>query len=657
MPVSSLEIRNRESYAGGKNFGETGAYEKIDGLATFAVDPANAANKLIVDLGLAPRDSDGKVRFRSDFSLLVPQSKGRGNGRLLSVLVNRGRKLTGRLNRAPAQELDDPGDGFLFQRGWSVLSLGWQWDVLRDGALLGFDPPPVLENGLPVSGQNIVEIRPNYAERTFVLANRVHQPYPAARLDDPDAALIVRDYEDGEDTLIPRDRWRFARETANGSVLPSREHIYMNSGFEPGKCYYLTYQAEGAKVVGTGLLAFRDFAPYLREASNVSPGFERVYGFGISQTGRMLRHYLYLGLNLDETRQPAYDGLLVHVAGGRRGEFNHRFAQPSVQPTAGFGHLFPFADDEAIDPFSERKDGLLQRQRQLGGMPKVFYTNTSAEYWRGDGALAHTDPTGETDLDDAPESRTYHFAGTQHVAGALPQIDRNATEGSRGRYGFNLIDYTPLLRSALVNLDLWAGQGVEPPASTHPRLADGTLVTPQQTLAAMRRLPGLETPDPDRLWRLRELDLGPEAANGVGQYPVKEGRAYPVLVPAVDQDGNEVGGIRLPDVSVPVATHAGWNLRHPETGSPQQIISMMGFTNFFPATLAEGRDAADPRRSIAERYPTKDAFLDQVREAAQRLAAERFIVAQDVEILVGDASLRYDAAVKQPDPARAAGGD
>ena len=653
MPVVDLEIRSREPYAAGQEFGETGAYEKIDGLATFAVDPANEANRLIVDLDLAPKDSDANVRFRSDFSLLIPQAKDRGNGRLLSVLVNRGRKLTGRLNRAPAQPLDAPGDGFLFRRGWSVLSLGWQWDVLRDSTLLGFDPPPVLENGLPVSGPNIVEIRPNYRESTFVLANRVHQPYPAARLDDPEAALIVRDYEDGEATSIPRDQWRFARETADGTILPSREHVYMESGFEPGKCYYLTYQAEAAKVVGTSLLAFRDIATFLRNPSDVSPGFERVFGFGISQTGRMLRHFLHLGLNLDQTRQQAYDGLLVHVAGGRRGEFNHRFAQPSVQPTAGFGHLFPFADDEAIDPFSEKKDGLLKRQREIGGMPKVFYTNTSAEYWRGDGALAHTDASGESDLEDPPETRTYHFAGTQHVAGALPQVDRNLTEGSRGRYGFNLIDYTPLLRSALVNLDLWVSDGVEPPASKHPRLADGTLVSPQETLEIMRRLPGLETPDPDRLWRLREVDLGPGANLGIGRYPVKEGRAYPVLIPAVNDDGNELGGIRLPDLSVPVATHAGWNLRHPETGAPEQIISMMGFTNFFPATSEQRERTSDPRQSIAERYPTKAAFLDRVREKALRLAAERYIADEDVEVLVGDSSARYDAAVKAPEPAPA----
>ena len=651
MPVIGLEIRNREPYAAGQEFGETGAYERIEGQATFAVDPENAANRSIVDLNLAPRDADGRVRFRSDFSLLVPQSRDRGNGRLFSVLVNRGRRLTGRLNRAPGWAVDDPGDGFLFHRGWSVVSLGWQWDILRDGTLLGFDAPPVLENGLPVRGASIVEIRPNNNERTFVLANRLHQAYPAVSLDDPQARLLVRDFEDGDESLIPRDQWRFAREAADGTVLPSREHIYMKSGFEPGKCYYVVYQAEDAKVVGTGMLAFRDIAPFLREPSDVSPGFEQVYGFGISQTGRMLRHYLYLGLNLDERQTPAYDGLLVHVAGGRLGEFNHRFAQPSVQPTAGFGHRFPFSDDEAVDPFSERKDGLLVRQRQLGGMPKVFYTNSSPEYWRGDGALAHTDATGETDLDDAPETRTYHFAGTQHLAGVLPQTDRNLTEGTRGRYGFNLVDYTPLLRAALVNLDLWASKGVEPPLSKHPRLADTTLVTPQTTLEKMQRLPGLETPDTDRLWRLREVDLGPEADKGIGAYPAKEGRAYPILIPAVDEDGNELGGIRLPDLSVPVATHAGWNLRHPETGAPEQILSMMGFTNFFPATSEEGQRTADPRKSIAERYPTKQGFLDRVREAALQLASERYIVAEDVEIVVGDCSARYDAALGLTAPA------
>jgi hypothetical protein len=654
MAVVDLRIDSREPFADGQEFGEVGAYERIDGEITFAVDPGNAANQAIVDLALAPRDRDGRVRFRADVSLLLPRDPGRGNRRLLVDLVNRGRKLTGRLNRAPGPEsasrAGHPGDGFLFHRGWSVASIGWQWDVLRDGALLGLEAPPVLVDGLPASDQNIVEIRPNFPQRTFLLANRNHQPYPVARLDDPAAALHVRDYEDGPDSIVPRQQWQFARETVDGEAVPSREHIFMKAGFEPGKCYHLVYEATDARVVGAGLLAFRDVAAFLRRPSPLNPapqGFVRSYGFGVSQTGRMLRHFLYLGLNLDEEGRQVYDGLLVHVAGGRRGEFNHRFAQPSVQSTPGFGHLFPFADDDAEDPFNGRSDGLLKRQRQLGGVPRVIYTNTSAEYWRGDGALAHIDASGQRDLESAQETRIYHFAGTQHVAGALPQTYRDPNEGTRSRYGFNVVDYIPLLRAALVNLDRWASEGVEPPPGQHPTLADETLTEPAEVLSTIGALPDLHPPDPARLWRLREMDLGPDAERGIGRYPVAEGRAYPALVPAVDADGNELSGVRLPDLTVPIGTHAGWNPRHPDTGAPEQIIPMMGFTRFFPATRAGRERTADPRPSIEERYASRDAYLALVHNEAVKLAEQRYILEEDVDLVVANAADRYDLALSE----------
>jgi hypothetical protein len=424
----------------------------------------------------------------------------------------------------------------------------------------------------------------------------------------------------------------------------------MEAGFEPGKVYNLVFEADGARVGGTGLLAFRDFATFLRQdhPDQGIHGSRRVYGFGVSQTGRVIRQYLYEGLNLDESGTQAYDGLLVHVAGARRGEFNARFGQPSVSITPGFGGLFPYGDDEAVDPFSGVSDGLLKRQRARGGVPKLIYTNTSAEYWRGDAALVHVDATGTHDLPPNPETRYYHFAGTQHQAGSLPQRDRDANEGSHGRYGFNLVDYGPLMRAALVNLDAWARDGLEPPPSAHSRIADGTLVEAAQVFETIGRLPAVITPDPQHVGALYELNLGPHVDKGIGAYPAKLGRRYPRLVPAVDADGNEVAGIKLPDISVPIATHTGWNPRHPETGSPENIIQMMGFSRFFPASKREREATGDPRPSIEERYAGRDEFLQLVRAEAQRLAEQRYILLQDVEVLVENAAERYDVAVRQP---------
>ncbi|RJQ61160.1 MAG: hypothetical protein C4530_06615 [Desulfobacteraceae bacterium] len=652
MAVIGVEVTRKGLYTGGQSFGKAGVYERTDGVLTFAVDPENEANRHIVDLKLAPRDSKGRVRFRSDFSLLAPKDPSRGNGRLLVDIVNRGRKkVVDTFNRAPSKPEgsweNPPGDGFLFVKGYSVVSIGWQWDVHRSDALLGLEAPQAQIADGPFRGQTIVEIRPNVPEKTRLLANRIHQPYRAARVDDDNGLLLVRDWEDGPETVIPRSRWRFARETEKG-VVASAEHIYLETGFIPGKIYHFVYTPENAPVVGTGLLAVRDAAVWLRHPSDLNPvsgGFERIYGYGVSQTGRLLRHFLYLGLNRDEEGRIVYDGLIPHVAGGRRGEFNHRFAQPSQQSAPGFGQLFPFADNEEKDPSTGSRDGLLRRLRQSEAVPKVFYTNTSAEYWRGDGSLIHIDPIRRSDLEPAPEARIYHFAGTQHIPGSLPLAMGIGPDGSRGRHPFSIVDYRPLLRAAIVNLDLWTSEGIEPPPSRHPRLDDQTAVPRADLLSRFTAVPHWAFPDPERLWVVREIDLGADAGSGIARYPVREGKTCACYVSAVDSDGNEVAGIRLPDLEFPIGTHTGWNLRHPETGAPEQMIAMQGSTSFFAPSVSARKAADDPRPSLPERYRNREEYIARVREAALRLAADRYLLEEDVEIVVSACAQRYDAAM------------
>lgn len=650
MAATGFENIRRAPYEGGAEFDATGPYDRIDGFLHFAVDPGHSANRAIVDLDLAPRGDDRLIHFRSDLCLLVPRHPERGNRRLLLELPNRGRKLIPHwLNRAPTEVQPTanilPGDGFLFRHGYTVGWIGWQWDVIRGEALMGLEAPQTLVDGRPARGMTVVRFQSNVAHYVHLLADRVHQPYPAADPEEREAALTVRDWEDDEPRAIPRELWRFAQ-VSSGQVVPDREHIWLEPGFEPGKIYELTYTTDRAPVVGTGLLAVRDAASFLRYATSADNPcarmLERVYGFGISQTGRMLRHFLYLGLNLDEQGRVVFDGLIPHVGGARRGEFNQRFGQPSVQATPGFGHLAPFADEPA--PGAERDGGMLDRQRALGGMPKVFWTNSSAEYWRGDCALLHVDTRGSADLDPAPETRIYLFAGTQHGPGNLPQVRYNPNDGGRGRYGFNVVDYTPLLRAAVVNLDRWVSEGLAPPPSAHPRLANGTAVPRTTVLEAFRHLREMELPDPRRLPVLRHVDLGPEAARGIARVPAVEGDTYPALVSMVDADGNEVAGIRLPDLTVPVGTHTGWNPRDPESGAPEQIMPMQGLTRFFAGTRAERDAASDSRPSLEERYPSREAYLERVRAAARELAAARYILEEDIETVVADAAERWAAA-------------
>ena len=642
MPVVAVNIKSRQPFADGAAFGATGDWERVDGVLEFAVDPLNAANESIVDLEYAPVDGSGCVRFESDFTLVAPTDRSRGNGRVIVEVVNRGRRRTvAFFNRGPTPAIDSDaipeGDGFLLRHGYSVLSIGWQWDVYRSDALLGLDAPGISIDGRPVTGQACVEMRPNLRESTRLLANREHQPYPVADLNDPGAMLMVRDWEDGPDTVIPRSQWHF----------PDPEHITLQSGFEPGKIYYAIYTAANPVVVGCGMLAIRETATWLRgpAGEGIHGGYDRVYGHGVSQCGRLLRHMLYLGLNLDQDGGRVFDGLLPHVAGGRMGEFNHRFAQPSCQSNPGFGHQFPFADNTLTDALTEQTDGLLTRLRQIDAAPKVIFTDSAAEYWRGDAALTHIDSTGAIDLDPAPETRRYLFAGTQHLPSSPELMNGQGPDGSTGLHPYNAVDYIPLLRAALFNLDRWVSEGIEPPPSMHPRLNDGTATTQANYLAGAPAVPGRSQPDLNRLWRIREIDVGPDAGRGIASYPVKEGRAYPQLVPAADTDGNDLGGIRLPDLTVPVGTHTGWNLRHPDTGASEQLISMQGSTHWFPATEAERTASGDPRQSLETRYADREEYAAMVTDAARQLAEDGYLLVEDVGLVVDSCLERYDCAM------------
>ncbi|MFN0091225.1 MAG: alpha/beta hydrolase domain-containing protein [Acidimicrobiales bacterium] len=655
--LTELQITNREPYEAGKEFGEVGAYERIDGVARYALDPLHPANAAVVDLAAAPRDAEGLVRFSGDVTMLVPVEPGRARGTALLEVPNRGNRLApGFLNRAPtapAPTAELPaGDGFLFRHGWTVAWCGWQWDVPRSAARMGLDAPQALDaDGAPIAGWVQLRIQ-LHQPRTHVLltdhhtgAGGDHQPLPAAGLDQPDAVLWVRDSLHAAPAALPRSAWRFARER-DGRVAPDDTRLWVEGGLVAGRIYDLVYRTRICPVAGAGLAAVRDFAAFLRadRADNPAAGAaRRVIAEGASQCGRFLRTLLHLGMDLDEAGQPVFDGLLVHIAGGRRGEFNHRYAQPSVQPTPSFGHRFPFADAAQLDPRTGLTDGILARQLARAARPKVFTVNTSAEYWRGDASLTHTSAADGSDLDPPPEVRSYLLRGAQHGPGLLPLSDRSPF-GSHGQNPFNVIDYTPLLRAALDNLAAWVERGVEPPASAVPRLGDGTALSRQDALARLATIPGLGLPDPAELARLEPLELGPDAARGVGAWPAAPvGEPYPCWVAALDADGNEVAGLAMPDVAAPVATHTGFNPRHADSGGVGQLIEYVGSTLPFPATAADRAAAGDPRPSLAERYGDRHGYETQVRAAAKELAAQRTILEEDVELCVRIALRRYDA--------------
>lgn len=655
MAVTALEIKERRPFAQGVSFGEVGPYEQLDGTAHFSVDPDHPVNSAITDLKLAPRDINGLVKCSKDFCILKPVMPRGGNQRILVDVVNRGRGVALRYFNSGARNPDPttalaPGNGFLMRQGYTVVQCGWQYDLPQGAGLMRIDVPNAAGPDGPLSGKIVATFQPNTSTQILSIIDQVRRPYPSlpSNIDDPEAVLTMRDYEDASPQTIQRDQWSFAR-LENGHVVPDAAHIYMASGFLPGQLYQVVYSTTGAPVLGMGLLAVRDMCSFLRygTAQEDNPCADEVqyaYGFGVSQTGRFLRLFLYLGLNLDENDRPVFDGIIPHIGGGRRGEFNRRFGQLSNLSKRTVSYLFPFNDTEQTDLKTGRTDGLLSRQVARGGVPKVFFINTSAEYWGSLASLIHTDVAGTRDAVPSEYVRIYHFSGTQHSPGGLP-LDNTASDDTRMQQPCNIVDYRPLLRAALVHLDRWVTSGEAPPPSRHPRIDDGTLVPPERIAATLQAIPGVNFPA--HLCPLTSQDFRPGMEEGREQGvdvtpPMEVGKAFTNLVSTVDEDGNELGGIHLPDISVPLATHTGWNLLHPETGRPNQIIGLTGSSIPFPATRVGRKTSGDPRLSIEERYASKEDYLEQVKKAAQELVDEGYLLAVDLKTVLEQAAQRYD---------------
>ena len=654
MAITELEITRRTGFASGESFGDVGPYELLEGTAYYAVDPQHAANQGITDLDLAPRNAAGQVEFTSDFAMLRPVNADRGNRRILFDVVNRGRKTALTLNSVPtATEPTAPleaGNGYLMRRGYTVVWAGWQADVPPTPGLIGLHvPEAVATDGGPLTGKILCQFQCDQPTQVFLLADRQHLPNPAADPEEAEATLTVRDLPNSPATPVDRSQWSFVR-VEDVDVEPDYNHVYMPSGFEPGKIYQLVYTTTGSRIVGLGFAAMRDAVSFLKyapaAAGNPSAGaIDYAYAMGRSQSGRFLRQYIHTGINGDEEGRVALDGILPHVAGGMRGEFNLRFGQPSKDVCYIIPEMFPFTDTPQTDPVTGAQGSLLDALEQRGTVPKIMFTNTTAEYWRGDAALIHTDLETLADAPESPSVRRYHFAGCQHGSGDFPPLEIRTADGIKGQLPFNSVDYAPLSRAVLDNLDRWVSAGEEPPPSRHPSRDGGTAVESHTLLEKFAQLPGMRVPA--QTTRAIRLDYGPEAHLGrTTNLPADEGEEFPALVADLDESFNELGGIRLPDLSVPVATYTGWNLRDESIGNPNLFIGitggLAGWTLPLPTTATERESSGDPRASIEERYASREDYLEQVTRAARDLVSEGYLLEEDVDEVVELAGRKYD---------------
>jgi hypothetical protein len=594
------------------------------------------------------------VAFATDFFLLKPVDLGRGNHRLLYEVNNRGNKLmlgafNDRGGNNPSSTAD-AGNGFLMRQGYSILWCGWNGDVAPGNNKLLIDLPIASEHGQPISGSIYAEICVDAKSPSQPFYWGGSDPYPGVSLDNANARLTKRLTRRDPAVEIPRDRWSFAR-VQGGDVIPDPKSLYLKGGFEPGWLYELVYVGRDPRVTGLGLAAVRDVISFFRyeyadTEGTANPlygqaprgGIERAYGFGISQSGRFLHHFVYEGFNGDERGRAVFDGVLAHVGGAGRGLFNARFAQTTRHGSPHEDNLypsdtFPFTSTPCRDPVTGETGDILQHARRVAPLPKIFFTETSTEYWCRAASLLHTTPDGSADVPLDPNVRLYFIAGGQHGVSAAPtrDLDQNPR---------NILDYRPVLRALLVALDRWIGQGTDPPTSSYPRLADKTLVTMATYHETFPKIPGVNLPLTP--YAPLRLDFGPrwKTVRIADRVPPGIGPAYVTLVPTVGPDGNELAGIHLPDIDVPIATFTGWNLRGPKAGAEGELTRLNGSYLPFAHTADERAASGDPRAAVLERYPKQDVYVTKVRAAAEQLHARGFLLDEDVRAIVEKAARR-----------------
>jgi hypothetical protein len=632
--ITSIRVDRVEPFAAGATFGAAGAYERVAGIARGELDPADPRNAGIVNLALAPRNARGRVEYETDFYILRPVDPARANGKVIYEVNNRGRKfLLHWILDAPAQagaanneprSLEDAGNGLLFRMGYTMAWSGWDPDAPRANNGMAMTVPIATRDGNAI----VRMIRDELVSGTRAApATTFRLSYAAASTDTKDARLTVRAREGDAPTLIAADKWAYV-DARTIRLLPE------GTAPQPGALYELRYPARDPKVLGIGFAATRDFVSFLRydardAAGTINParaGIKVVLALGISQSGRYLRDHIVQGFNQDEKKRKVFDGVLAHISGIGKVFLNAEFGQPLRTNTQHEDHTypenaFPFSAAALDDPVSGSKGSLL---RGDGFDPLLIEVNTSTEYWQKGAALLHTDPLGARDVPLPKAARVFFVAGTQHAGRVGLKPDRGPCANPRNPH-----NPAPALRALLMALDEWATTGREPPPSRVPRIADGSLVA--WDAVRFPALPGFEIAKQGN-----RLEL---FGDWVDPKPDRS-KAYRALVPAIDLDGNETAGIRLPDIAVPLATYTGWNLYaspYPEG----ELCDRDGSYLPFARTAAERQKIGDARRSILERYTDKADYIAKVKAAAAELVAARLLLREDAE--------RYEQAAQAQD--------
>ena len=604
--VSRVEIAARRDVAAGRSFGSVGPYERLTGKIYFLIDPANQRNQVIADIDKAPKNAAGKIEVSSDLVIIKPRDGSKGNGIAIFDILNRGNGVVlpnfdGPPGKTPESEA---GDGFLLDRGYTIVMVGWEFDA-RGGVKI--DAPGAMGVTGLVRGTFIVDSRSDKATIGDLVGYTPSDPASAEN------TLRVREKLGGAWTTIPRAKWQLAGNT-----------VTLEGGFETGHTYELAYLVTNPPISGLGYAAVRDAAAWVKYAPDAAVRAKYTFAFGVSQTGRWLREFLYEGFNTDENNRQVFDAVWPHRGGAAGVQADVRFATPTSLLMESATH-FPFSDRKQRDAVTGVEDGNLENTRAAEHLPKMFWTFSDTEYWERSIALSTTTPDGSKDVEPLPNERLYLMAGSPHNVGAFPPAT------STGQLPANPFDPKVVLRALLGSMEKWVEDGTAPPPSRYPRLKDHTLVRAHDV--AWPKIPGVTSPQ-----------TAYPGVRGPNRFVAKDGAGtpLPLLVPQLDRDGNPVAGLRLPDVAVPLATYTGWNFRNTTIGGSEQFFPLMGSYVPFARTKAEREQGRDPRLSVEERYHSREEYLKQVQDAAGPLVKDGFLLSDDVAAIVKHAGEHWD---------------
>ncbi|HZR75793.1 alpha/beta hydrolase domain-containing protein [Bradyrhizobium sp.] len=624
--IVKFEILKVESPAfEGRTFGAVGTYDRILARATIAVTPDDPHNKIIVDLDRAPRNAQGQVEATTDVEILRPTVAASGNRVLFYDVLNRGSKLGLALfNDLPAVTNDlvkagDGGNGFLMNHGYTVVWSGWQGDVAPGAGRMTFSPPVVSGVTGLAREDFIFDHTDNPASATLT--------YPAADLDPAHAKISVRERE-----VDPRT-------TPAGLDVsfesPTKISVKRPEGFDAGAIYEFIYTARDPKVMGLGFAATRDVVSFLRHEAADASGtanplagrIDRAIGFGLSQSGRYLHDFLYLGFNADESGRTVFEGLMPHISGGKKTFTNYRFSQPGRSPYEHADMLYPGADfpftyPVLTDSITGKSDGFLARCLVAGNCPKIIKTDSELEFYQQRASLVVTDTTGNP-IAMPDNVRLFLLSNLQHYALAQDKSQMVKTCANPT----NPLNAGPVVRALLAAMTDWIGKGTLPPASRYPSRADATLVPPSADDVGFPRLPGFAYPS----------RIAQPTVIKADEMPPSKGAAYPVFVPKTNADGRDIAGIHLPTLEAPAATHTGWNLRKAGFGEGE-LCDNNGTMIPFAATKEERLKTNDPRLSIAERYPNEGDRATAIAKATQQLVNDRLILKEDAGLFIANSN-------------------